>query len=515
MVKLSLFADDMTCFLRDGVSYITLFQVLECFGDCSGLKVNHGKTEMLALGNNTIQDMTFAKYKVCEVIKILGVYFGYDLKQRHDLNSTEILKTIKKSINLWKWRSLSLLGRIQIVRTFAIPKLMYRSSVIALPKGLVKEVNSILYAFIWNGKDKVKRQALISDLKKGGLKMLDIESMIKVKRVAFLKKFLEEYTSPWKTILNNLLAPIGGCFVLHCNFDTSKLKIQLPAYYKECLEASSDLNGKKSSSSQEVLNEIIWNNKFICLDKRSTYRKDLIDLGFLRIGDLISVNCSFSLDFLTPLTSPEQRFFLMSIVNSIPSEWRALAKTSTNLSSNVPIPSTPTIKTDNGNLTPFSDVSSRQVYQFFLERKQIPPTAKQKLQDKYSDTIVDWEKVFSLAFNVTLESKLREFQYKILNCILYTNEKLFRLGLTDSPCCTFCQEDIESIEHLLFSCKVSFEFWQHVSSWLRDNGIQINTLKETDLIFGKFDATDDFTLINHMLLMGKFYLYSSRCQKIS
>ena len=462
MVKLSLFADDMTCFLRDGDSYITLFQVLECFGDCSGLKVNHEKTEMLALGNNTIHDMTFAKHKVCEVIKILGVYFGYDLKQRHDLNFTETLKAIKKSINLWKWRSLSLLGRIQIVNTFAIPKLMYRSSVIALPKGLVKEVNSILYGFIWNGKGKVKRQVLISDLEKGGLKMLDIESMIKAKRVAFLKTFLEEYPSPWKTILNNLLAPIGGCFVLHCNFDTSKLKIHLPAYYKECLEAWSDLNGKKPSSSQEVLNEIIWNNKFICLDKRSTYRKDLIDLGFLRIGDLISVNCSFSLYFLTPLTSPEQRFFLMSIVNSIPSEWRALAKASTNLSSNVPIPSTPTIKTDNSNLTPISYVSSRQIYQFFLERKQIPPTAKQKLQDKYSDTIVDWEKVFSLAFNVTLESKLREFQYKILNCILYTNEKLFRLGLTDSPCCAFCQEDIESIEHLLFSCKVSFKFWQHV-----------------------------------------------------
>ena len=45
-----------------------------------------------------------------------------------------------------------------------------------------------------------------------------------------------------------------------------------------------------------------------------------------------------------------------------------------------------------------------------------------------------------------------------------------------------------------------------------------NTLKETSLIFEKFDATDaadDFTLINHMLLLGKYYLYSSRCQKIA
>ena len=30
---------------------------------------------------------------------------------------------------------------------------------------------------------------------------------------------------------------------------------------------------------------------------------------------------------------------------------------------------------------------------------------------------------------------------------------------------------------------------------------------------GKFEATDDFTLINHMLLLGKFFLYSCRCQK--
>ena len=65
--------------------------------------------------------------------------------------------------------------------------------------------------------------------------MPDAESMIKVKRVTFLKKFLEEYPSPWKTILNKMLSSIGRCFVLHCNFDISKLKIQLPVYFKEYL----------------------------------------------------------------------------------------------------------------------------------------------------------------------------------------------------------------------------------------------------------------------------------------
>ena len=89
--------------------------------------------------------------------------------------------------------------------------------------------------------------------------MLDIESMIKAKRVALLKKFIEEYLNTWKKILKKLLSPIGGCFVMHCNFDTSKLKTQFSAYYKECLDAWSDLNGKNPSPPQEVLNEIMWN----------------------------------------------------------------------------------------------------------------------------------------------------------------------------------------------------------------------------------------------------------------
>ena len=75
-VKLSSFADDMTCFLKDKLSYIVLFKILKSFEELSGLKVNHEKTELLVLGNNTLRDVDFPKHTICEVIKILGVYFG-------------------------------------------------------------------------------------------------------------------------------------------------------------------------------------------------------------------------------------------------------------------------------------------------------------------------------------------------------------------------------------------------------------------------------------------------------
>ena len=106
--KLSLFSDDTTCFLRDKESYTSLSAILESFGSCSGLRVNHEKTEISALGSNFPHKKDLNDHKICETIKILGVYFGYDEKQRNDLNYRQTLKSIKKSIHKWKWRNLSI-----------------------------------------------------------------------------------------------------------------------------------------------------------------------------------------------------------------------------------------------------------------------------------------------------------------------------------------------------------------------------------------------------------------------
>ena len=38
----------------------------------------------------------------------------------------------------------------------------------------MKEAESIFYHFIWNGKNRVKRNAVISEVENGDLKMLDI-----------------------------------------------------------------------------------------------------------------------------------------------------------------------------------------------------------------------------------------------------------------------------------------------------------------------------------------------------
>ena len=50
-IKLVIFADDMTSFVRDKLSHRTLFDTIDLFSTYSGLKVNHDKTEILLLRN--------------------------------------------------------------------------------------------------------------------------------------------------------------------------------------------------------------------------------------------------------------------------------------------------------------------------------------------------------------------------------------------------------------------------------------------------------------------------------
>ena len=79
---------------------------------------------------------------------------------------------------------------------------------------LIKEVNSLMYRFIWKGNDKIKRNALINDIEDGGLKMLDIQSMILAQRVMVLKRFTnKDNNSSWKITLNYFLSQVGGEFI--------------------------------------------------------------------------------------------------------------------------------------------------------------------------------------------------------------------------------------------------------------------------------------------------------------
>jgi hypothetical protein len=63
-------------------------------------------------------------------------------------------------------------------------------------------------------------------------------------------------------------------------------------------------------------------------------------------------------------------------------------------------------------------------------------------------TFIDAFRVLSLPY---MSSKTKETAFQILNRTIWTNNKSFKSGLSDSPQCYRCEE-VETMEHLLYLC---------------------------------------------------------------
>ena len=58
---------------------------------------------------------------------------------------------------------------------------------------------------------------------------------------------------------------------------------------------------------------------------------------------------------------------------------------------------------------------------------------------------------------------------------------------------------------------MSSEFWKEVLTWLKENNIVIESFNEIGLVLGIFEESEDFLLINHVILKGKYYIYARKC----
>jgi len=145
--------------------------------------------------------------------------------------------------------------------------------------------------------------------------MLDLESMISAQRVVCVKKYVEIYESPWKYVLDFYLKKVGGKFLFECNFDNRTLSITLPIFYRECLQALSSITNYDSSSYEGLMNQIIWNNKYILSEGKSIFQSVFYNLGILKVGDLVSKEGVFlkSDKILKSSFSPCYSFALMGV----------------------------------------------------------------------------------------------------------------------------------------------------------------------------------------------------------
>ena len=188
--------------LSDIPSVERLLAVLNAFERCFGLKMNLKKTKAMWIGAYKGSSPKPLHLDWVTGVKNLGIYFSCQKEEVTVHNFEERLNQIQKTINLWSMRGLSLFGKVTIIKTFLIPKLLYVSSIIETPYDILRRMERMIYKFLWKGPDKVTRNSVINTLEQGGLNLTDIETQVKALRLSWIPRILDERKGAWKSYSN-------------------------------------------------------------------------------------------------------------------------------------------------------------------------------------------------------------------------------------------------------------------------------------------------------------------------
>ena len=155
-------------------------------------------------------------------------------------------------------------------------------------------------------------------------------------------------------------------------------------------------------------------------------------------------------------------------------------------------------------------ITSKMVCKKLIQSLSKPPTSQLYFEKVLGFGKVESKKVYMLPRIVTIESSLCSFQYKILNNILYLNERLHKFSIVDSPLCSLCGAYNESIKHLLCTCTVTQRLWDQLKSCMHEV-ISFPILESKTVITGLWnEKISNYILINHIILIFKHYIFLKR-----
>nr|KAF6355214.1 hypothetical protein mMyoMyo1_011403 [Myotis myotis] len=93
-------------------------------------------------------------FQIHKIIKCLGINLTRDVKDLYLENYTTLKKEIEEDTNMWKHIPCSWVGRINIIKTPILPKIIYRvhSIPIKIPMMNFTKLEQILQKCIWKHK---------------------------------------------------------------------------------------------------------------------------------------------------------------------------------------------------------------------------------------------------------------------------------------------------------------------------------------------------------------------------
>lgn len=523
--KISQLADDTTLFMKTKTDITKALNLIEIFGSLSGLVLNRNKSQGIKLGNNKrwIEDNYEDIDWTSESIKALGIHFGLDSEKIEKLNWENKLEKIEQLVKKWKRRKLTMIGRIQICKSLLIPKLTYVSSVLSVPKQVIKRAEKIMYGFIWDGKiEKVKRTNLCSPYENGGLKMLDLTSHITTLQCSWVKN-LKTDNSLWTIIPKHYLNQYGKNLLIF-SMNVKELKnlnnhVNIPTFYQDILKSWFVAGGGERGypkTATDIANELIWGNQFIKYKNKVLIFENWITSNILRLKDMLDHQGKISENIILNKLENKNNWIsqVSKIKKSIPRQWQDKLKLSDieryQIKKNdYTIPSIK-FKNMSKNIS-IENILNKQIYDNILQKKTMKPSAyiawENEFPNIHKQEIEDLiNKMINFTFTNINDNRIKMFRWKLLNRILANNQLLHKWKIKEDPLCNVCGVT-DTYDHFFTKCRSIITFKTNINHLFEKIGYKKDMITLKNIVLGYKISYEKYDIINFLLTYIAYAIY--------
>ena len=389
---------------------------------------------------------------------------------------------------------------------------VYKLNVLEYPKEeQIRKIEGIMRKFIWQGKKpKIALDTLQLPKKYGGLWLFSIRDKKWSLNIQWVKR-IQEQKFYKECFVNNF--PIANFTQFwECNInvkDVNKLERKGSSYFwKEILTDWCKFNFHDAQNGERVREQVLWYNSLIVNNKEWLYYPRAHKRGMVYIKDICNENGDIMNHNEIKQKFPGVVNWLeyASLVKAIPDHWKFFLSSEVLIDTWVP----------HCELLKSKKVANT-VYRVLGEAVD---TKIMKYRNRWMEILPlesvpdpkEFLKCFQYLYVITNVTKLRDFQYRLLLNKIFVNDILYQWKVVETPMCTFCNSQIETVSHLFWDCEKIKPIWRFLQEWLKEYDLKLQLNVKT-IIFNK---TKEGSLVtDFIVLLTKQYIYQCRCKKIS
>ena len=419
------------------------------------------------------------------------------------------MQKAKNILDLWRHRSLSLTGKVQVINTLVASLFVYKMTALPrIPSVYIESLNRLMEDFIWNGKKaKIPLKTLQMKREDGGMNLVNFKLKDESLKAAWVKTI--HYDPSCGNIAFAFVNEDLDDLIWECNLrvqDIPKLSCLSVDndFWIDVLKAWEHFNFEEDI--RKDMDPIIWLNSHIRIGGLPFIWKEVFYKGLLCVSQLYEHGHILSADVCCERygTSVMQYNSLISALPRCLKEYYSLNPRIDPCDSHVSAANLCKVRQ--------SACATKTIYTSLIKAEKVSLCEKTERWIKDLETSLVEEEFIKLCdriHHITCVGKLRSFQYRLLHRAIVTNIHLAKWGMMESDLCSFCGLDRETYLHVFIQCPNVCKMWNVGRGVLDKRGFVYDNDSRSRLLRNLSQKS----AVNMVYVIIKQYIYSKRCRK--